>query len=160
MSRFQLYIGTVLGVFLFACSNETKAPVLVHYGSEEVDTLEAMSTQQMIYDFKNNVAPPTTFYGELTEVCATAGCWINVKNPAGSDFRVRFKDHFTIPKNTPIGTKVWLHGFSYSDTISVELQKHFAEDEKKSQAEIDAIKEPIIEMNFEADGIVFLKKEK
>lgn len=156
---FRIYLATFLGCFFVACSSNEGVPILIHFGPEKVDTLEAMSTQQMIYDFENSVTPPTTFFGEMTEVCATAGCWISVKNPNGEDFRVRFKDHFTIPKNTPVGTKVWLHGFPYSDTISVELQKHFAEDEEKTQVEIDAINKPIIEMNFEADGIVFLRKK-
>ena len=71
---------------------------------------------------------------------------------------VRFKDHFTIPTKTEVGTEAYFHGRAYWDTVSVELLRHFAEDAGKSKEEIEKITEPKFEMGFEADGIALVKK--
>ena len=70
---------------------------------------------------------------------------------------VRFKDHFTIPIDTKIGTVAYMHGTANWDTVSVEMLKHFAEDAGKSKAEIDQITEAKYVLGFEADGIVWQK---
>ncbi len=48
----------------------------------------------------------------------------------------------------------YFHGNIYWDTISVEMQKHFAEDAEKTKDEIARIIEPKLEVNFEADGVL------
>jgi hypothetical protein len=86
-----------------------------------------------------------------------AGCWVNIDKGNGETFMVRFKDHFTIPTDTEIGTEAYFHGIAYWDEVSVEMLQHFAEDAGKSADEIAKITEPQYVMNFEADGIVFVK---
>ena len=71
---------------------------------------------------------------------------------------VRFKDHFTIPTETEVGTKAIFHGEAFDDEVSVELLQHFAEDAGKSQEEIDAITEPEQSLGFTADGVFLMKK--
>ena len=87
-------------------------------------------------------------------MCQKAGCWATVKKQNGELLRVRFKDHFLIPKNTRAGSIAYFHGEAYWDTISVELQKHFAEDSKKPEAQINKISSPKFELSFEADGVL------
>ena len=95
-----------------------------------------------------------TFTAPIEEVCQTAGCWATVKKENGELLRVRFKDHFLIPKNTRSGSIAYFHGVTYWDTISVQLQKHFADDEKMSQAKKNKITTSKFELNFEADGVL------
>jgi hypothetical protein len=64
---------------------------------------------------------------------------------------------FSIPPATEAGSIAYFHGTSYLDTISVAMQKHFLEDAKASQAEIDLITTPKIELNIEADGVIVKK---
>jgi hypothetical protein len=70
---------------------------------------------------------------------------------------VRFKDHFTIPIDTKVGTEAYFHGVAYWDEVSVEMLQHFAEDAGKTPEEIAKITQPEYVMSFEADGIVLVK---
>jgi hypothetical protein len=65
-----------------------------------------------------------TFEGKITDVCSSAGCWVNIDRGNGETFMVRFKDHFTIPLNTKIGSTAYLHGIAYMDTVAVEDLKN------------------------------------
>lgn len=150
---------------LAACSssNEIKETVEIKaFGPYEVDDSKAISTQEMLRQFKaENGDQEFTFEGKITEVCSNAGCWVSIDRGNGETFMVRFKDHFTIPLNTKIGSTAYLHGLAYMDTVQVEDLKHFAQDAGKSEAEIEKITKPEYSLNFEADGILFktVKKE-
>ncbi|MBL7933016.1 MAG: DUF4920 domain-containing protein, partial [Bacteroidia bacterium] len=67
------------------------------------------------------------------------------------------KDYgFFVPVDM-VGKTVVLEGKAYNKTTSVTELKHYAEDAKKSQKEIDAITEPKNEIRFMADGIVVVE---
>jgi hypothetical protein len=67
---------------------------------------------------------------------------------------VKMKDYgFYLPLAAK-GKKVVIDGEAKMKTTSVAELKHYAEDAKKSQAEIDAIKEPLKEVRITAKGIV------
>ena len=67
---------------------------------------------------------------------------------------VKMKDYdFFVPIDL-IGKTVILDGKSFMKTTSVEDQKHYAEDAKKPQSEIDAIISPKKEIRFIAKGIL------
>lgn len=127
------------------------------FGAEKVDTSMAITTAQLIENFNGKTELDTTFQGQLAEVCSKEGCWIRVKNGENDPIMVRFKNHFTIPTSTPIGTKVYLTGKAIQDTISVERQKHLLEDANASEEEIAAVKAPKYTMTFVADGIQLVK---
>lgn len=130
------------------------------YGPVEVNPDEAISVQEMLTEFnKTKEEQEFTFEGKITEVCTNAGCWVNIDKGNGETFMVRFKDHFTIPIDTKLGSMAFLHGIAYMDTIPVEDLQHYAEDAGKSEEEIAKITEPKYELNFEADGILFRKEE-
>jgi hypothetical protein len=129
-----------------------------HYGPVTVDTSKAISPAEMMTKFTKDVKEmDVTLSTPISKVCQNAGCWISIDKGNGEQLRVRFKDHFTIPIKTKIGTKAYLHGVASWVTISVEMQKHFAEDAKMSAEEIAKITEPKFEMGFTADGIVLVK---
>jgi hypothetical protein len=158
-----LIFSTMLSVF-FACTNtknEKEQIEMVNFGPEKVDIKKAISTAELLSLMeKETEDQEVTFKGEITEVCSKAGCWINIKKPDNGTFMVRFKDHFTIPTKTALGTEAYLSGIAYWDTVSVDLLRHFAEDAGKTKEEIEKITEPKFELAFEADGISFKKAKK
>ncbi|MEN9304651.1 MAG: hypothetical protein RL264_3080 [Bacteroidota bacterium] len=142
---------------------ENKKSDFKNYGPVQVDSTEAISLDDMLLQFEQNPERNTfTFYAPLTGVCQTAGCWTQVELPNGKSMRVRFKDHFLIPTDTKLGELAYFHGYLYYDSISVEMQQHFAEDANATQEEIDKIKNVAFELNFEADGTLVkrVKKDK
>jgi hypothetical protein len=155
MKIFYLAVAA-LSLSLTSCKSTQIA--YKHYGPVAVDSTQALTLDQMLVAFKANPKNDVfTFSAPLVGVCQSAGCWVNVKPSNGELIRVRFKDHFLIPPTTAINSVAYFHGRAYYDTLSVELQKHFLEDAKAPQSEIDQITAPKIELNFEADG-VWVKK--
>ena len=153
----KILLPLSLAALLFTSCNSSKI-AYKHYGPVAVDSTQAVSLDQILLTFE---AQPQndifTFSAPLVGVCQSAGCWVKVQPSNGDMIRVRFKDHFLIPPVTEINSVAYFHGRAYYDTISVELQKHFLEDAKAPQADIDLITAPKIELNFEADG-VWVKK--
>lgn len=160
----HILVLSALTVILASCFNPTKKNLVgefAEYGPYKVDVAQAIPVEKMIADFTLNGSKRSTYTitASIEEVCAKAGCWINIKNAAGKDVMVRFKDHFTIPTDTKVGTQAFLHGDLFTDTVSVEMLQHFAEDAGKSKEEIEKITEAKITMGFEADGIKFVAKK-
>ncbi len=92
--------------------------------------------------------------GEVSEVCQVKGCWMTLKKPDGTSMRVTFKDYaFFVPKDLS-GKTVVVSGRAYKKTTSVEQQRHYAEDAKKSKEEIEKITTPKEELAFEAEGVI------
>lgn len=90
----------------------------------------------------------------VKDVCAKKGCWLKLELPQGEEVMVKMKDYgFFLPVAAK-GKKVVIDGEAKMKVTSVAELKHYAEDAKKSQAEIDAIKEPLKEVRITAKGIV------
>jgi hypothetical protein len=90
----------------------------------------------------------------VVDVCSAKGCWLTFKINDQQDAFVKMYDYgFFVPMDLK-GKTVILEGKSFVKTTSIEDQKHYAEDAKKSQAEIDAIKEAKKEVRFIAKGIL------
>lgn len=152
-----LYVGTLI---FSSCSSSENSDQkeMISYGPEKVNTEKAISVDELLSAMdKEKSEKEFTIEAKIDEVCSKAGCWINIKKPDGKTFMVRFKDHFTIPPKTEVGTNAFLHGKAYWDTIPVDMLQHFAEDAGKSSEEIAKITEPSFELAFEADGITFEK---
>lgn len=94
--------------------------------------------------------------GEVAEVCAAEGCWLKIKS-GDKNIMVKMKDHkFLVPVEMK-GKTIAIKGTAENKVTSVEMLKHYAEDAKKSKAEIDAIKEPKQEIVIQATGIYVIK---
>ena len=109
------------------------------FGTNKVDTTNAISTNELLAQFKGQIEMDATFKAKINETCAKMGCWVNIEKENGETFMVRFKDHFTIPVDTKVGTFAYLSGKAVQDTVSVDMQRHFLEDANAPQKEIDAI---------------------
>jgi len=131
------------------------------YGEIVVDTSNAISVDAFFDDFDNQDSIGIyTIRGTIVKTCKRAGCWIAIDKelPDEKDyFIVRFKDHFTIPTDTPSGTIAFLHGTAYWEVTSIEELRKIAKKNGESEQEIQAIIEPQYSFGFEADGIVLVK---
>lgn len=104
---------------------------------------------------KDTVA--TKVAGKVLAVCPKKGCWMQVELADKSKVFVRFKDYaFFVPVDM-VGKEVVLDGIAFNKTTSVAELRHYAEDAKKSKAEIEAITEPKKEVRFLADGVLVVK---
>lgn len=123
---------------------------------EKIDLENLLSAYQMEKEYRNLKAGDTlqsTFAAQVTSVCKNKGCWMKVALEDGSEVMVKFKDYaFFVPKDIETST-VFINGLAYVEEMSVEEQKHYAEDEGLSREEISAIKEPKKTLLFLADGV-------
>ena len=96
----------------------------------------------------------TKFTGVVNEVCQAKGCWMKVALKDGSEAMVKFKDYgFFMPKDIA-GKEVTMNGLAFVEEMSVEDQRHFAEDAGKTKEEIALITESKKTYSFEADGVL------
>jgi hypothetical protein len=91
---------------------------------------------------------------KVLEVCAKKGCWLKLELANGETATVKMKDYGFFLPVAAVGKNVVINGTVNLKNVSVAEQKHYAEDAKKSQAEIDAIKEAKQEVRVLASGIV------
>ncbi len=91
--------------------------------------------------------------GKVTDVCEKKGCWLTIETEDNDKFFVKMKDYAFFVPTALKGKNVVLEGSAQTKTISVDEQKHYAEDAKKSAEEIAAITKPAEEIRFVATGI-------
>ncbi len=124
---------------------------------EPVDEKGAISYATLMKKMEKSDKVKAKLVGQINTVCKVKGCWMQV-TPANAEtpIFVQFKDYgFFMPLDLA-GKSVIMEGEAYYATTTVEELKHFAEDEGKSQAEIDAITAPLKELKFMASGVVIL----
>jgi cytochrome oxidase Cu insertion factor (SCO1/SenC/PrrC family) len=93
---------------------------------------------------------------KIIDVCPNKGCWLKLELPDGKQAMVKMKDYgFFVPLAAK-GKTVVIEGQASMKTVSVKELRHYAEDAKKPQSEIDAITEPKKEVNITAKGIVVI----
>lgn len=90
---------------------------------------------------------------KVVDVCPKKGCWLKLQVNDTTTAFVKMKDYaFFLPLEIK-GKTVVLEGEASLVTTSVDELKHYAEDAKKSKAEIDAITQPKKEIRLVAKGI-------
>lgn len=106
---------------------------------------------------KNDSIARTKVIAKVLDVCPKKGCWMKVQVDDNTTAFVKMKDYgFFVPLEL-IGKTVVLDTEAKLKTTSVDELKHYAEDAKKPQAEIDAITEPKQEIRLLANGILVMK---
>lgn len=125
-----------------------------YYGSK-VKEKGAIPLAELISQLETiSSLPETKVTAKIVDVCPNKGCWLKLELPDGKQATVKIKDYgFFVPLAAK-GKTVVIDGQASLKTVSVKELKHFAEDAKKSQAEIDAITQPKKEVNITATGIV------
>ncbi len=122
----------------------------------EITAEGALSNSEIIEKYKTLKAGDTTvvkFKAKVNEVCQAKGCWMRL-DLGDDETMVKFKDYgFFMPKNIA-GKEVIVNGKAFIAEVSVEEQRHYAEDAGKSKEEIEAITEVKKTLSFEADGVL------
>ena len=94
------------------------------------------------------------FMAEVSSVCKKKGCWMNLELEDGEETVVKFRDYdFFVPKDIE-DKKVVVDGKAFVYVVSVEEQRHLAEDGGKTPEEIAAITQPKRTLSFLADGVL------
>lgn len=168
MKKFAAILA--LSLIFISCKNEKsnkETEVLAEnnttsYNSfgDEINLESAISASEALNKF-NSLKPGDTldlkFTSKIKNVCKKKGCWMILELPEGEDVRVTFKDYgFFVPKDSE-NTDVIVEGKAFINEMSIEDQKHYAEDEGKSEAEIAAITSPEVSRAFIANGVLLKK---
>jgi len=96
------------------------------------------------------------FAAKVNEVCQSKGCWMRL-TIGDQEAMVKFKNYgFFMPKNIA-DKEVIVHGKAFIAEISIEEQRHYAEDAGKSEEEIAVIIEVEKTLSFEADGVLLIE---
>ncbi|WP_299181972.1 DUF4920 domain-containing protein [uncultured Chryseobacterium sp.] len=131
------------------------------YGAGVTSTAEskAITVSKLAKKLKkdNKKVENVAIKGKVTDVCDKKGCWLTIETEDNSQFFVKMKDYAFFVPTALKGKEVILEGNAEKKVISVDEQKHYAEDAKKSQSEIDAITTPKEEIRFLASGIKVVK---
>ncbi|WP_295230443.1 DUF4920 domain-containing protein [uncultured Chryseobacterium sp.] len=127
------------------------------YGSTVNASVEskAISVEKLNKKLKkdNKKVENVAIKGKVTDVCDKKGCWLTIETEDNSQFFVKMKDYAFFVPTALKGKNVVLEGSAERKVTSVDEQKHYAEDAKKPQSEIDAITQPKEEIRFVANGI-------
>ncbi len=160
MKYFILFISAAL--LLTACNSKPKTKLKaienlkgIVYG-DSVKNDNVIDMDAMLTAMSKESKLDMKVKGKVNEVCKKEGCWIIMKLSNGEDMRVTFKDHAIYVPQTLQGKEVILDGFAFTDTTSIEDQKHYAKDAGKLPAEIAKITTPKKQLAFEAKGLVVL----
>lgn len=123
----------------------------------EINDADALSAARMAEHYNNMKAGDTVnskVRVKVNEVCQAKGCWMQVDLENGEQVMVKFKDYgFFMPKNIA-GKEVVLNGKAFVEEVSVDEQRHYAEDAGQTPEEIAKITEPKKTLSFLADGVL------
>jgi hypothetical protein len=156
----NLFFVLFLVLAITACESSVKMPLrgpqtvkgkvygdsILDNGIRDINTLEAM--------MQKNASMKIKVKGVVNDVCVNKGCWVTMKLSNGETMRITFKDYgFFVPKDIK-GKEIVVDGDAKVEELSVEDQRHFAEDGGASKAEIDKITAVKKVLAFEAKGVV------
>jgi len=143
-----------------ASSQEDKKELQVSFYGDTIDyhsPKDAAVVLNQLKKLNSKDTLKTTFQSTTTAVCKKKGCWMTLDMPEDLDIKVTFKDYsFFVPKDLD-RQKVIVKGKGFLKEISVEEQKHYAEDAGKSEKEIAEIDSPKKEYRFVATGVAIPK---
>lgn len=147
-------------MLMFVCNNaqppagKAKPGTVFGAKTDAVNAIAAETLPGMLND-KDTITVKVK--AKVLDACASKGCWMSLKLNDNTEAFVKMKDYgFFVPLDI-IGKTVVVDGISYIKTTSVSELKHYAEDAKKPQKEIDAITQPEKQVRMLAKGIVVVE---
>jgi ABC-type nickel/cobalt efflux system permease component RcnA len=126
-------------------SNEDTTQVVMSFypDTSTFDVSGAISVADLKAKISNQDSLMVKVSATITETCTRMGCWMDIKDEAGEDIKVRMKDHnFFVPKDGCEGKKCVIEGYAYRTTFTEEERLHYAEESNMSAEEIAKIKGP------------------
>ena len=161
MKKLYFYILIVSVVFV-ACGSPQKTELHgpqtlkgMVFGDSVLDN-NIRDVDAMLAVMQKNPTMKLKVKGIIDDVCKEKGCWLTMKLPNGETMRVTFKDYgFFVPKDVK-GKEIVVEGVAKIDSISIETQRHYAEDSGLSKEEVQKITTAKQQLAFEAKGLVIL----
>lgn len=154
---------------LNSCKKETKteeAPMEAvaekqykSFGKEIIpdDAVAATSMSQHYKTMNVGDTINSKMIAKVDEVCQAKGCWMKVDLGNSEQVMVKFKDYgFFMPKDIA-GKEVVINGVAFVEEVSVDEQRHYAEDGGATAEDIAAITEPKKTLSFLADGVLLIE---
>lgn len=127
---------------------------------EVITAEDVLSKAEMLEKFQSLKTGDTIdvkFTSEVIDVCQKKGCWMNL-DLGEEPVMIRFKDYgFFMPKDIA-GSDIIVEGKAYLEEMSVEAQRHYAEDANQSEEEIAAIVSPKETWTLKAHGVLIPEK--
>ena len=167
----KIFITLLIATVLVACNDskqkdievatETIASNYDFYG-EKITDKDVLSAEEMMVKY-NSLKPGDTidvkFKAKVNEVCQAKGCWMQVAIADDTEAMVKFKDYgFFMP--TDLGNEeVIMAGKAFVAEMSVDEQRHYAEDGGKTKEEVLEITEPKRTLSFTSSGVLIPKKQ-
>jgi len=149
----KLFFTLAIAGFAFVVNAQPPAgdAKLGEWYGEKVTTDGAVALTDVVAKLANGAEPmETKIKAKIVEVCPNKGCWLKLELSNGETAMVKMKDYgFFLPVAAK-GKTVVIDGEVKMKTTSVAELKHYAEDAKKSKAEIDAITKPEKEVRVTA----------
>ena len=136
---------------------ETKVEIAYKSFGKEIIADDAIAAKSMATQYKTmslGDSINSKMIAKVDEVCQAKGCWMKLNLDNGEQVMVKFKDYAIFMPKDIAGKEVIINGKAYVKEISVDEQRHYAEDEGKSAEEIASITEPKKTYSFEADGVL------
>ena len=165
----SITLAIICILMLNSCKNKSQDAVVnpvkvekIEYASfgKEIIADDAVSASSMAAHYKIMKAGDSInskIIAEVHEVCQAKGCWMTLNMEDGNEVMVKFKDYgFFVPKDIT-GKKVIINGQAFVEEVSIDEQRHYAEDAGKSAEEIASITVPKRTYSFEADGVLVVK---
>ena len=140
----------LLSLFIFISSFSISCQFKKQYQyGVTIDSTQAIPVTDLIDQ------PPSedvTVKGTIVSVCQGEGCWLKLDAGNGTQVFVDWDKKFSVPRDIE-GKQVFMHGYSYLDTVTVAELKQMERDKGTANEEIQKINFPMITTAFKADGI-------
>ncbi len=167
----RILVFASMALLIFSCGNGNKGQAPAADSVQVAPNTDTTTATAQYFGDKINedgtipIADLKTLMGDKKEinvkltakidgVCQKKGCWMDLINPNGENMRVTFKDYgFFMPKDASGRTAI-VNGIAKIEETSIADLKEYAKDAGDSDKEIAAIKEPKIELVFEANGVI------
>lgn len=135
-------------------TTEEKAYVSFGEAIEAEDAISHKELSELYLGLEIGDTIDVKFSSNVNAVCKGKGCWMRLELSDDKEVMVKFKDYgFFVPKNSD-GRNAIVEGLAFIEVTPVDELKHYAEDEGKTQEEIDAIIEPKTTYAFTATGVL------
>jgi len=161
----KLIVLLSIPLLLFACKSDTKSKKQEEVVTKEIayasfgdkitddNVISKESVIKIYKDLKVGDTVAVKMETKVNAVCQSKGCWMRL-DLGDDEVMVKFKDYgFFMPKNIA-DKEVIVNGKAFISEVSVEEQRHYAEDAGKTEDEIAAITEVEKTLSFEADGVL------
>ena len=156
-----IFTISIISLVIFSCkdkaSESSKEIAAYESFGKEILAEDALPAERMAEHFKSMTVGDSVnskMVAKVDEVCKSKGCWMKLNLEDGNQVMVKFKDYgFFVPKDIA-GKEVIINGKAFVNEVSVEEQRHYAEDAGKAPEEIAAITEVKKTYSFEADGVL------